>query len=267
MIAARATTRQPRRAAWLLGVLATASIALTGCAGASPAVKTSDVFGAAPWKAGERLEYRLRNDQGDELGRGIFTTQQDGDRLVLAQAFTEAPGRTPAGATALKDDIALTVDAKTLRPVQGTRISVARDASGKGQGTRTTWTYRPEGDRLHLATKVERDGAKPEEGEVTLRPHAYDNESSLWLWRSIPFAEGYDQAYVSANALDRTQQTVSLRVPQREQVEVPAGKFDTWRILLRNGRAVRTAWISIAAPHQIVRWDNGEVIFELVKAE
>ena len=43
--------------------------------------------------------------------------------------------------------------------------------------------------------------------------------------------------------------------------------FEAWRILLRNGRAVRTAWISIDPPHRVVRWDNGEVIFELVKAE
>ncbi len=267
MIALRMRPRQPRRAASLFGVLLAASVALAGCAGAAPSVKTSDVFAAAPWRAGERLEYRLRNDQGDALGTGVLTLKQDGDRLVLAQAYLEDPGRTPAGGTPVRDEVSVTVDAKSLKPVQGSRASVARDAGGKTQQTRSSWSYRAEGDRLRLATKVERDGAKPEEGEVLLRPHAYDNESSLWLWRGIAFAEGYDQAYVSANAFDRTQQTVSLKVPQRETIEVPAGKFETWRILLRNGRAVRTAWISIAAPHHVVRWDNGEVIFELVKVE
>ena len=240
---------------------------LAGCAGATPTVKTSDVFAAAPWRAGERLEYRLRNDQGDELGRGVLTVKQEGDRFVLGQVYDEAASRTPAGAAPLHDEVALTVEAKTLVPVQGTRATVARDTSGKAQETRTRWSYRAEGDRLRLATTVERAGGKAEEAELLLRPHAYDNESSLWLWRGIAFAEGYDQGYVSASALDRTQQTVSLKVPQREQVEVPAGKFEAWRILLRNGRAVRTAWISIDPPHRVVRWDNGEVIFELVKAE
>ena len=71
---------------------------------------------------------------------------------------------------------------------------------------------------------------------------------------------------MSVNPIDRTQQTVTLKVPQREQIEVPAGRFDTWRILLRTGRAGRTAWISTAAPYPVVRWDNGDVIFELLSA-
>ena len=103
-----------------------------------------------------------------------------------------------------------------------------------------------------------------QDGDLALRAHAYDNESSLWLWRAIAFAEGYEQHYVSANPFERSQQTVDLRVPQRETIAVPAGTFETWRILLRNGRAVRTAWISVEAAHQVVRWDNGDLIFELV---
>jgi len=124
-----------------------------------------------------------------------------------------------------------------------------------------------EGDRLHLVTTTERAGERADEADLALRSHAYDNESSLWLWRAVALTEGYEEAYVSASALDRTQQTVALKVPQQEQVEVPAGKFEAWRILLRNGRAVRTAWISLDAPHRILRWDNGETIFELVNAE
>ena len=56
-------------------------------------------------------------------------------------------------------------------------------------------------------------------------------------------------------------------VRAQEQVEAPGGTSQAWRILLRNGRAVRTAWISLDTPHRIMRWDNGETIFELVKAE
>lgn len=243
----------------------TAVMLLAGCQGATPNVKTSDVFTAAPWKANERLEYRLRNSDGQAVGTGVLTTKIDGDRLVLGQSYTEAT--TPVGAPPVRDEITVTVDAKTLKPLQGARTTDARMEGGKAQHTRTTWTYTAEGDKTRLATSSERDGGKPSVSELTLRPHFYDNESSLWLWRGIAFAEQYEQAYVSANALDRTQQNVAIRIPQREQVEVPAGKFDTWRILLRNGRAVRTAWISSTPPYQIVRWDNGDLIFELTKSE
>lgn len=267
MIAHPALPRQPRRAASFLAVLAAASLLIAGCAGAAPRVATSDVFASAPWRAGERLEYRLRNGQGDALGTGILTTTQDGDRYVLGQVYEESAGRTPAGAQPIRDEVRLVVDARTLKPVEGTRVTRGRDGSGQPQETRLSWTYRAEGNRTLLVTRREGAGGRVEESSLALREHAYDNESSLWLWRGAALAEGYQQAYVSASALDRTQQTVVFTVPQREQVEVPAGKFEAWRILLRNGRAVRTAWISLNAPSRVVRWDNGEVIFELVKAD
>lgn len=267
MIAPRARTRQPRRAASLLGVLVAASLALAGCAGAAPSVPTSDVFAAAPWQSGERLEYRLRNELGDALGTGVLTTTREGDRWILGQAYVEDASRVPAGATPIRDEVRLAVDATTLKPVEGLRVTHGRTAEGQPQETRTTWTYRPEGDRLRLVVRTERAGEPVRETEIALRDHVYDNESSLWLWRGVVLAEGYEEAYVSASALDRTQQTVALKVPQQERVEVPAGTSEAWRILLRNGRAVRTAWISLDPPHRVLRWDNGETIFELVKAE
>ena len=254
---------QRGRAAALASVLALVALLLGGCAVGTSTVATSDVFAAAPWRVGERHEYRLRNSAGDEIGRGVLSTKQQGDRLVLEQAYTEARAD---GAPPITDAITLQVDAKTLRPVEGARETARRDDTGKPVVTRTSWAYRA-GERETLRAKVERPGASTSERELAVRAHAYDNEAALWLWRGIAFAEGYDQAYVSVNPLDTTQQTVSLRVPQREQVEVPAGKFEAWRILLRTGRAVRTAWINTAPPHQIIRWDNGDLIFELVKSE
>lgn len=252
-----------RRALLVLLALTVASM-LAGCAAVTPAPKTSAVFAAAPWRGGERHEYRLLNSAGEEIGRGVLTTKVEGDRLVLGQLYTGT--RVPeGGGEPVRDEVALTVEAGTLRPVQGVR-STSGGATGT-QPSRTTWEYGVDAGKTRLATRVERSSGKPEEHSQSVRDLAYDNESALWLWRGIAFAEGYDESYASMNPFERTQQTVSLRVPQREQIEVPAGKFDAWRILLRNGRAVRTAWISSTSPHQIVRWDNGDVIFELMKSE
>ncbi len=239
-----------------------------GCAGATPAVLTGDVFVAAPWASGERLEYRLRNAAGDELGRGILTTTQQGDRTVLEQRYEAA---LPAdGIKPMADVIALTVDSTTLRPIEGSRLTAGRDGSGAPQPVRTTWRYDVDGvqqDRLRLVTRSERGGDDARERELAILDHAYDNESALWLWRGLPFAEEYRAGYVSVNPSDGTQQTVAVHLPQQQEIEVPAGTFRTWRLLLRSGRAVRTAWISIDPPYEIVRWDNSEVIFELVSAE
>src|SRR5262249_14248569 len=130
----------------------------------------------------------------------------------------------------------------------------------------TTWRYADGEGGTHLATHADGPGAPPD-GDLTLRAHAYDNEASLWLWRGLAFADNYEKFYVSVNAFERSQQTVNLRIPRKEPSTVRAGTFQTWRVILRNGRAVRTAWINVDAPHEVVRWDNGDTVLELTKSD
>lgn len=224
-----------------------------GCTVAAPSAATSDIAHDIPFRPGERLTYGIWGIDPDPIGYGTLSVEADGDALVLKQAYRTA--EEPASAA--RDITSVRVQRSTLRPLSGTR-SV--------QGEKPTsfeWTYRADGDHASV-TAVEVQGDRRTERTVSLRDHFYDNESSLWLWRSIVFAEGYDEHYVSVNPIERTQQTVNLRVPQRESITVPAGTFETWRILLRNGRAVRTAWINVQAPHQVVQWDNGDVILRLM---
>ena len=100
--------------------------------------------------------------------------------------------------------------------------------------------------------------------ELELQRNYYDNESSLWLWRTLDFNEELDLNYVSVNPIENTQQTVNIQTPAIETIAVPAGTFEAWRLIVRNGRAIRSAWISIDLPHQILQWDNGDIIFRLV---
>jgi hypothetical protein len=38
-------------------------------------------------------------------------------------------------------------------------------------------------------------------------------------------------------------------------------------LIFRSGRAVRTAWLNVEPPHQVLRWDNSDLIFDLVAIE
>ena len=254
------------RSQGVTGLLAIAALTmLVGCTAGVPSAATSDVVAAQPWVAGERYTYALTDGNGNTLGEGVLSTAKDAGRLVLEQRYAE--GKPPAGATPTSDVITVTVDATTFRPLEGHRETVRRDEGGKTTAEKDTWRYTDVQGTPHLVSRIERQGAAVVEGDVALRAHWYDNESSLWLWRGLAFAEGYEKYYVSANPFERSQQTVNLRIPRREPMTVPAGTFQTWRVILRNGRAVRTAWVNADAPHQVVRWDNGDVIFELTKAE
>jgi hypothetical protein len=231
------------------------------CAPAS-STGTSEIVSTVPFAAGEELTYALRDDTGELIGRGVFSVSADAGMLRLDQSYTraDAPGQ-------VVDLISVWADADSLRPVRGLRDTDTRAAGVEGGAVeRVEWEYVSEDDdRILVVTRTE-DGGDSEERRIRLRDDHYDNESSLWLWRTIAFIEEYDERYVSVDAAGSGQTTVNLRVPMQQAIEVPAGEFDTWRILVRTGRAVRTAWINAEAPHQIVRWDNGVQVFELETA-
>lgn len=255
---ARLTPRRRRRAASALLVLAL--LAVAACGAASPAAQTTDVYHGAPWGAGERLEYSLRNESGDLLGHGLLLARIDEDgRLLLEQQYIE---EAPEGVRPIEDDVVVVVDPATLRPIEGWRDIVRRDSDGTPIEERYEWEYVDGADERRLVARlVTRDGV--DERDFAVRQHHYDNETSLWLWRSIDFIDDYDEQYTSVNPMERSQQTVNIRIPQVEEIDVPAGEFRAWRIVVRTGRAARTAWVNVDPPHEVLRWDNGEIIFDL----
>ena len=240
----------------LLGPLAVA----VSCAGGSPAVGTSDIVAQIPFADGERLVYALYDNAGEVVARGTLTTRREGDGLTLEQAYEEVG--TPEGVEPTSDTITVAVYPGTMKPLSGFRLVMRRDRDGAVSAEEHEWRYVP-GEERDVVVATRRRDDETEQWELRLREHHYDNESSLWLWRTIELAEDYEARYVSVNHFERSQQTVSLRVVDRQTIEVPAGEFDTWRLQLRSGRATRVAWINVEAPHQVVQWDNGSVVFRL----
>ncbi len=247
-------------------VAATLALFLAACQGATPSAPTGDVFTAAPWQHGERLLYDLRSVDGELVAHAILETRvEDGGRVVLQQHYTEA--QPPQGAPPATDQASVTVDAATFRPIKGNRVLLNRDATGTPTQERYLWSYGRDPQGRVEMTSTRMQGGEEDGRSLRPRDHYYDNESSLWLWRSLAFEEGFNRNYVSVNPVERSQQTVNLQIPQQETVTVPAGTFEAWRLIFRSGRAVRTAWVNVEAPHEIVRWDNGDLIYELTSVQ
>jgi hypothetical protein len=233
---------------------------LAACSPTASTVETSDIFAGAPWEDGESLSYELHNNLGELVGYGELSASVRDGRVHLQQQYIEAD--PPGGSEPTRDSVVVVVDPSTLRPVSGERTIVGRESDGSMSETRHEWEYVDiDGELRLIAREIEGDAV--DERDLRVRDHHYDNETALWLWRAIRFAEEFDEHYVSVNPIEPSQATVNLRVPQLESIEVPAGEFDAWRIIVRTGRAVRTAWINADPPHEVLRWDNGEVIFEL----
>jgi hypothetical protein len=52
-------------------------------------------------------------------------------------------------------------------------------------------------------------------------------------------------------------------VKEKEDVQVPAGNFQAWRLEIRSGGRTQKAWYADDARRTLVRYDNGELVFEL----
>jgi len=235
----------------------------SACGATTPGAETALIVGQVPLVDGERYVYVLEDVEGDELGHGELVTRLEGTRFVLEQRYV---GIAEDGRAAPTDVTELAVEAATLAPFGALREAVREDDDGHEERDLFDWTYTAGEENDVLAVERESDGDR-ETNELRLRSNYYDNESSLWLWRTLDFDEELDLNYVSVNPIERTQQTVNIQTPARETIEVPAGTFEAWRVIVRNGRAIRSAWINVEAPHQLLQWDNGDLIFRLEEFE
>lgn len=230
--------------------------------GGGDAIGTSDIVTHVPFIPGERAVYALDGRDGDIVAIGTLTTRRVGENLVLEQdyrAIGQLQDLEPA-----TDLVKIMVDDATLKPKSGSRLITPRESGDDTTENEYRWEYVRQGTDDGIILKdLQENGAR--ESDLRIRSHHYDNESSLWLWRTLNFTDGYEAHYVSVNHIDGSQQTVTVKVVRRETIHVPAGGFDTWRLLTRTGRASRVVWISVNSPHHVVQWDNGFLVFRLVE--
>ena len=223
----------------------------SACGPLASGSKPEPVVASVPFSDGERLTYSIRGgDLGGLGGKGTLSVRRDGANLILDQSYEEVS--PPAGAKRNVDVAQVSATAAELRP-----IWMQRGIRGRDESRNYRADYAADGKTV----AVTQDTDKPK--SIPVPEIIYDNESSLWLWRTLALADGYRARYVSLDAVRKTRQTVDLTVTGKQNIIVPAGTFEAWRLQVRNGRATRVAWINVAAPHEIVQWDNGAQVFQL----
>ena len=196
-----------------------------------------------PWVDGERDVYRLVNDDGDELGEAILSVTIDGELTTLVQEFLSDDA---------KDTTTVEVNSLTLKPVASERD-----------------IREPDGDEERIEVEYTETDALIRQGEdkqsgLSVPEHSYDNDTSLFLWRTLPFADGYEGSYNTIITNHRTKQKVNLRVDGLESVTVPAGTFEAWRLVITTSNARQIVWYANTPERQLVRYDNDrDLIFEL----
>ena len=149
------------------------------------------------------------------------------------------------------------VDDETLQP-----FTVRRERLIEGESEAVEGEY----DREEQVIRVVEFTGDDDPRQVPRRldeEHYYDNESSLFLWRTIPFEEGYEASYYSVLTNQRGQTLVTVRVVEREEVTVPAGTFQTWRVEIRFGDTRQVVWYADTPERALVQYDNTRQIMQL----
>lgn len=243
-------------------ILVTGSAALltfaAACSGGSD-VRVARVFVAPPWTGNETYHYNLIDSGGDKYGACDLETHPgfEPGKTKLARLCGDGPNR---------DDGTVVVDSETLKPVQATRV-----ISDSSKNKRTAFSADYAETTVHFTADVNgkvsetnRDLPKPD--KTSPDPAWHDDESLLWVVRGIDLKQGAEGAYMNVNAGNGRIFTVEIKVEATEKVKVAAGEFMTWKVRIRTESITQYAWVTVDAPHTLVRARIERLTYELASA-
>jgi hypothetical protein len=223
----------------VLGVVAIA-LALAGCRqGATAGPSLSSVSIHIPWPDHEVSEYLMLSSEGKPAGSAILSIEREGGFYLFRQTFTDEEGQ-------LIDESTLRLRAADLKPTSEDRVLAVT-------GGMAQLSTRYDGGRVYIRALMP-DGTEysptlgvPQDG--------YDNNEVLLLVRALPLRVDYRTAFTSIVTANATRPTVTVTVVGRETVEVPAGRFDSYRVEISTGNVKLFLWYGVDEPHYLVRYE------------
>lgn len=220
----------------------------SACAAGSEDIVPRDIVSHIPWSVPETAHYRLLKD-GDTKGSGQLRLDQAGDVLSLRQDF-EIPDQE------VTDRVLVEAEPLTLRPRR-----VQRTINGPEGERNCEAKYQGAGVTVEQRAKQEK---RTDKLDAPLK--SYDTWSDLFVWRTLLFSQGLEVKYadvLSCSLAKPDLLSVVLKVTKTETVTVRAGTFQAWQLEIRSGGKTQHAWYADDAARTLVRYDNGDLVFEL----
>ena len=221
---------------WLLVVVG--SVLLSAC---GEAVSTQVFPITRPLPDREEARYQLLDSKGAPIGTAVLTIAPEADGLRLGLAYDFGANRTDTGSVIVRRD--------SMKPVRSERTVV--------DGERRSVT-RAEYDAAGVTVAFD-DGRRNRERTAELSESAYDNLESLFLWRTLDLTVGAEVRYVNV-VIDPRAGTISralgtVEVIGREDVRLPSGTVQAWRVHFRSAGITNTAWYRADGTHALVRYE------------
>lgn len=196
-----------------------------------------------PWVDGEHLELRVRLAAGLEIGDFILTARSDeiDGRKVWHLGLNRNISVNPPN-LGLSHVVA---DWQTFRPVS----SVFKHTLLGN----VVADYKPGKVMIRTVGDDEKESVKT----LDLDGVCYDNEQGWHLFRRLPLTDKYVGETPICATFGGGAMKLNVEVTGIETVEVPAGKFECYRLFLKPVQ--QTFWISTDANRYVVKFEAGGV--------
>ena len=189
--------------------------------------------------------------QGNPMGASVYELARDGEGWVVKEATTIAGGMVQQGTT-------LRTDA-SLAP----RVLEQRGKM-QGQDTKADVTF-ASGRAKGAAMTPSAQGLKPVTVDVELPAGTLDDNALAFAMPLLRWAPGAKHVLSSFSAGKGTVTPITLTVTGTEQVTVPAGTFEAYRVEQTGGETPVTFFLAAAAPHRLLKLSTGPVELVLAK--
>jgi hypothetical protein len=261
------------RKAWgaaALGLAVACLLTLVACS-TLESPETRDIVERVPFTAPEDLTYTLK-DGNDVIGATVLSVAEGEDgTLILTQRSSDDDGNV--------DEASVTVEADTLKPIRGTRSITDDVQRNVAESCYQVVDENRCGDEgldasqcdAGIVVRIEEQVFEPPDESTPSVPrraplcvpeHAYDNDTSLFIWRAISFEKGYSANYKTVLTGTRRIQTVRIEVIGTV-AETPIGEGEAWLIDIAADGKRQRAWFSTDGQHRMLAYQNEGFTFEL----
>jgi len=222
-----------------LAVMVILCIVLAGCA-----PKEGIAISAIPWADEEETSYIIQDQEGNTIGSGNLTIAKEGESYILGEYWEVGE---------VKQTISIKVASDDLKPISEQQTILSAQGEMK---INTTYTD----SKLKIEAETPQG---PQTVEIDVPEDAYDNDEVLFLFRALPFEEGYQATYTNVVASAAQKPEVTITISGKEQVSAPAGLFDCWKLEFEVAGQKQYMWYGVDSPHYLVKYDNGQSIILL----
>jgi len=239
---------------WLpgLALLLSICLALVACGPTVPVITVAQI----PWADGETTSYAVQDSQGTELGTLNMTIQREGEHYLM-------PSFTMMGNTT--DDITIAMNADDLKPISETRTINVPLGGALPQGLYEVRATYEDSNKVTIDADLPGDH---HEGPYVFNIPAdsYSNDQVWYLFRTLPFEEGYAGRYTNIIIWTNYQTpAATITVVGNETLETPAGIFDCHKLELSVLSLTIYFWYGVEAPHYLVKYQKGDTILLLTE--